>query len=280
MTDPPASAPDLKNGHIINGVGAPNSWMTEIQSALSIGDEDGERMLYLSHECRAEDVPFSSSNTGGEKSIFQKDNIIEFLTFADNRKTLQLSTNEISYVEHEKNQSTPNTARVCVPEATEITHSESRVSCAKRPIKVLSTDDVLKGLRSGSLAIRETFMRVSWRRRGASYESYSPCRYINFPDAGHSDDYYLQPISGYVLFPHENDILVAYVACCVNGSDDAVIEFCARRYRNVFDQFLAMVAFEDGSEAPIRNLAKTLPIMAAQFDFVVPVKGQCVFYAY
>ncbi|MHA1598000.1 MAG: hypothetical protein ACTSV1_04695, partial [Alphaproteobacteria bacterium] len=253
----------------LNGKGGNNRWLTEVQCVLKRGD-DSTATAWLSHECRAEGVPFAADFVDRGDTIFMRDKPWEFLVYRAGEETRQLTTAALTIVE--SNIVVDN----MVPPMTDMTGgSDSEVHCPERAIREIAHDEALAALRAGSLSIRSTFMRISWAAggdSGDSYDLYCPCRYINFPEVDGPDGAYIQPISGYVLYPVAEGLhMLAYVACATNLADDTIVEFCCRRYKNVFGWARSELGGE--SDELLKNLEGQLPIIASSFDGMFPIKN-------
>lgn len=264
-----AEAPDLKNGFVVFVTPVGNAWATEILCAVSEETED-RRWHYLSKECRSEDVAFHDGSAGGR--IFQTERSWEFVMAVLDGRAVQMTSSDID-ARH------PSEERI-VP----ITMAESftaEVHCPLRQIRALSVAETLDRLRERRLAVRDLFMRVEWAGDAGRCEIYCPCRYVNFGNdaAGRND--YIQPISGYVLFPHpEAGIQIGYVACTLAGDGTRVTEFCGKRYRNVFDWALERIEAGGENSEMLRQLSENMPISATVCDRIMPVDGTCEVFEY
>ncbi|MBT3237886.1 MAG: hypothetical protein HOK06_09080 [Rhodospirillaceae bacterium] len=265
------TAPDLLSGHMLNGTGGNNRWMTEIQCVLK-SRADSANTAWLSHECRAEGVPFDDDSARGG-GIFLSDKPWEFLVYRSGDKTWQMTTADLSIIDSDV------AIEDMVPPTTDMTGaSDSEVACAERAIREMTTDEALASLSDGSLSIRSTFMRIGWGGDDDGYDLYCPCRYINFPETGTP---YIQPISGYVLFPVAGgQHMLAYVAAA-NDGDNTIVEFCCRRYRNIFAWAKSEIQDSEGTDAVLGNLEAQLPIIASTFDAMFKVdNGTLTLYTY
>ncbi|OHC73302.1 MAG: hypothetical protein A3G18_12145 [Rhodospirillales bacterium RIFCSPLOWO2_12_FULL_58_28] len=276
QNDPP-TAPDLMGGFMLNGKGGGNLWSTEIQSALRETSDAGSHNAYLSHECRMENLPFSSGYLGGGETIFQRNKPWEFLLYVAGGKTRQLCVVDVELVpDHDiARQPVPD---MLLPINIDLTGNvDSEPFCADRRIEYMPHETALSALRKNRLRIREVFLHVSWSAENAKFDLFCPCRYINFPPLEQTNDFYIQPISGYVLYPLCPDrYLPAYVACAVNADGKQIIEFCCKRYRSIH----GWIKNYGGEMADKNEGLASLPVFVSQFDGMIKVDGVFKIYTY
>lgn len=290
------SAPDLENGVIVNQSEGDNQWTTEIQCVLRTGDIP-PRLVYLSHECRAEFVPLSSNHPGPGRFLFQQDRPWEFLTYSEDGRFFQTNTASLAMMNPEgmrdvqtktprlsiRNQGNTNPDvidEVPLTRAIPSPEERSEVICPERPVAFLGIDEVGDRLRQRTLPVRKLFMEVRWTEADVGHTLYCPCRYVNFSAPDASGPAFLQPISGPVLFTERGLILVAYVACAIDANGHTIAEFCIRRIRNVFSWAVQSVEFNPADLDVLRTLALRLPVATTVYDGVVPVEATVRFYRY
>ncbi len=266
-------APDLDSGSLLNGIGTANVWTTEIQCALL--DESRGTWTYLAQECRAENVPFSKEAEAASDGIFQRGRSLEFLILKSDNLTHQLSSSEYLLVDG------LDGGRTAYPAAIDLTgQCDTVVRCAPRAITPLEIVDAMEGLRDGELDVRSTFLKVRWENEGGPFQLFCPCRYVNLPASSEAETPYVQPISGYVLYPDGNRHIVGYVACALSPGNDAIIEFCCRTYSNVFSRLAAVDYLPSPMRPILDNLSNILPMGISTMDSVVTVDGTASLYRY
>ena len=267
------TAPDLKRGFIVNGMTAKNAWSTEIQCVLTEIRDGKAHDLYLSHQCRREDVPFSSGRLGGKERIFQLARSEEFLTFTRDGAFYQL-TDLDSVVPASKVDGIPANwdggSHLSLVVNSPDWHSE--VVCERTPIRVLSFDEALTGLVEKRVPMRDLFLRVSWSYKSMDFQLHCPCRYINFSNPLYETNRYLQPISGYVLVPIAGTYSRGYVACARDGDGTILIELLTPRYHSPYADLAAAAGGAEITEI-MKNLNKVLPAVSRSFDVVRKVAG-------
>ncbi len=276
---PSAAAPDLMDGFMLNGIGGTNQWSTEIQSVLRETSGDAARPetrdVYLSHECRMERLPFSTGALGSGENIFQHEKPWEFVVYAAGDETRQLSTGDVTLAPDLGAGGVPE---MMLPSYVDLTgKADSKAFCPERSIQPMSLDDALSRLRNNALKLRETFLHVSWRGGNAQYELFCPCRYINFPPSEQQENHYIQPISGYVLYPFDqNTHMLSYVACAMNAEGKRIIEFCCKRYLSI-PGWMKMY----GEDVKVKaDALASLPVLVSQFDGMIKVEGDFNIYTY
>ena len=128
-------------------------------------------------------------------------------------------------------------------------------------------------LRARRLQIRKTFMKLKWMQLGQGYTLYCPCRYINYPEPG-AEWSYVQPISGYVLFPIAGGVhMLAYVACAENADGETLMEFCCKRYRSVVGWINENHQLPESVQGFLETLDRELPVIASFLDGITRVEN-------
>ncbi len=259
------TAPDLVNGSMINGFGLANQWATEIQSVLVISRDGRDDTAYLGQECRAESVIGAS---GGKDTIFRGsayemcvaqtwDNAIIF------RAGAYLS---------------PASPWKAGKNRTGVFEYPSKVVCPDVEARVISKDTLYSDLVKKNVSIRNLFMRISWESGDERISIYCPLRYINFPRD--QESWYLQPISGHVLYYDEGIFYIAYVACSVNSeSSEARIELVCRMPTSILElKSKGVIAKMISVLLDLTRLSKGL--LMDDFMKRVVLSGACEFYKY
>ena len=271
-------APDLENGFLVLGAESENAWATEILCAVKERSANGERWHYLSKECRSEDVPFM--NDENSTTIFQAAKSMEFMMAVYDGRPIQISTHDITVFadtagEEEWKESVP------IRPSTMADSFTAEVHCTQRDVRTVPVLEVLERLRDRCLPIRNLFMRIAWTHAGGGCEVFCPCRYVNFSNLANGANDYVQPISGYGMILHPDvGLQIGYWACALAADGRRVIEFCGKRYRNVFSWAVELVEAQGGSSNLTQTLAKSFPISATVFDSITPIEGACELYEY
>lgn len=260
-----ATAPDLDRGYILNG--DENRWVTDVQAVLR---QEGaqESTAYLSHECRAERVPFSETYLGGGDDIFQSQEPWEFLTYSQNGVLYQTIALGLGESENFAGQD-----HVLPPVTPVGRHTWPNVD--ERPIVEHAVDELLQRLQAGQVSVRDLFLRVSWQDASRRFTLYAPCRYLNFSNPEKQQSRYIQPISGYVLYPHENygDYFIpAYVAAAMHADGRGLTEFCLRNYRHIPSYFAERLNGVDPALLPGAYMPAD--------DLIIRVEAECSVYSY
>ncbi len=272
----PAQVPDIENGFLVLGASSPNSWSTEVLSAVRVDASDGSHVHYLSKECRSEDIAFQGGSAAGR--IFQSERSWEFLMAILDGRPKQMTNSDITIIPIEGNDDRHVSDCVIKP-MTMAEDFTAEIHCPLREVTPLPLPDVLGGLRARALPIRNLFMKITVSSGGAPFEIFCPCRYVNFGNGDAND--YVQPISGYVMAPPvDGDAQIGYVACTLAVDGTSVIEFCGKRYRNIFEWVARSLAAENGNPEMALNLSASLPIFATVFDRIEKWEGTCEFFTY
>lgn len=274
-------APDLERGRIVNGTAAPNAWCTAIQSVLEETVGGVTQTAWLSQECRKENVPFAPGGPGPEGGIVQKNAPAEFLTFTRDGRFYQLLGSEIPFgtALAERYQRVPLGRHfVFQPFGEEAWLSE--VHCERRPIRLLAPEEVLAGLNARTLGAPELYLRFSWREGEKAFTLYAPSRYVNFANRGHAPDDYLQPISGYVLFRHDDLWLHGYLAVALRTDGAMLVELVAPVYTDAYAVIAKQTGASEADRAVLARLAETAPAYLRQFNLVLHLKGRLDFFRY
>ena len=271
-------APDLDDGFVVLGSSSPNSWSTEIRCAVREHRPDGSRLHYLSKECRSEDIAIRDGSAAGR--IFQSERSWEFLMAIVDGQPMQMTNSDVTIIPID----TEAEHRVsdCVIKPMAMAEDFTvEVHCPLRETTRLTFSEVLEGLRERILPIRKLFMKIAVRSDGASFEIFCPCRYVNFGNGDTDAGDYVQPISGYVMAPPaDGTAQIGYIACAVAGDGSSVIEFCGKRYRNIFEWVARSLAAENGNPETALRLSDNLPIFATVFDRIQKWDGTCEFFTY
>jgi hypothetical protein len=204
------TAPDLLHGTVTVGLNSRNTWKTRIEAILVSGNEKA----FLATECRAESVLPEGDLVGrrySEVSVISttdKDWIIRSGAGIWHPLRLQFSR-QLHYGEFQ---------------------GGTKVTCPEKDIKTLSFalyyDDV-----STDGSDHDIFMRVKYIHQGEKFEIVCPCRYTNYAtpaDTKPKNKKYVQPISGYVLFKHDQKYHQAYVLAHVNEDGNTNCEVVLR----------------------------------------------------
>jgi len=209
--------PDLKDGFIILNVDSPNRWWTGVQCVLTRRAPGAaqEQCAYLSHECRAELVGEDPCSHPG---------VYEFVAASTWSGNLALRAG-------------PNFLGVKGPDADEMDRQAAAyepidmamaVTCEQREARRQTYDEVKRMLQTGFAGGHETFyMSISYRLQESDYTLHAPCRYINFPNPD-TNQSYLQPISGQVLYEKGGRFFVAYVVTHIEDGRPLALQFRVR----------------------------------------------------
>ncbi|MEO5336185.1 MAG: hypothetical protein H7841_04715 [Magnetospirillum sp. WYHS-4] len=271
----PLRAPDLVSGRIVNGTGGANAWCTTIQAVLEEVRDGRRETAYLGHECRKENVPFAAGGAGPEGGIIQKNSPAEFLTFSRGGRFYQILGTEtvfggdlLAAYPHVR------LGRHFVFQPHGEDDWVSRVHCPERPIRLATADAVMDGLRAGGLALGDLFLRFSWQEGATAHTLYAPSRYVNFGED------YLQPISGYVLFRHQDLWLHGYLACALKADGTRLCELVAPVYTDAYAVIAKQSRLEEADRAALAGLAAAAPAYTRQFNLVLHLDGQLDFFVY
>lgn len=191
--------PDVKDGFLVNALNDRNTWQTKVQ-ALLMGPQGA---AVLGVPCRHERVSNESifrnwcfetmiGSIWGTPCVFRSGVALHHPLWRASRDML------------------------CEPRP----EASVKAHMPLRPVEIISVHAALALLRNEERA--ELFMLVEW----ADYKLIVPCNYLNYapPD---SPEVYVQPITGYALFPGES-VDVAWVAAYI-GEDESLVEFQLRR---------------------------------------------------
>ncbi|HER25501.1 MAG TPA: hypothetical protein ENI69_00150 [Rhodospirillales bacterium] len=275
------TAPDLKDGCIINGVFQKNSWTTEIQCVLVERQNGVEKNYYLSQECRKENLPFSTGSLGGLDCIFQTDSCHEFLTYTSDGRFYELINYESVFptVMREHYGAVDLGDSFLLKETTKEGWC-SEVLCSERKIKVLTFSDALKALTTRDVPIRKLFLCVTWEDGGCEYRLYAPCRYVNYSNPGYEKREYIQPISGYVLAPVSKGVYDrGYIACATSPGKDNIVEFVSTKFEDPLLRIIKSGGVINGGSI-LEQLSSLINISAPYFDFVKKMKAEFYLYVY
>lgn len=273
MNDAP-TAPDLLRGHIVNGITQPNSWMTTIQSVLRRHGQPDET-LYLSHECRHENVPFGSACDDNLR-IFQRATPYEFLTFTKGDSFHQLISSDLPFPASSAKHSFIPLEDGFYYQPVSGETWKSSVRCPEAPIETISAVDLLTGLNDRALNIRDIFVHV---RVASGDDLYFPANYINFANRGVETADYVQSISGSVIFPVEGTYVPGYMACAVAPDGRSRIEFAGWRNRELYGH-LAQFAPQPELAGLLNKLSELAPAYFGTISLFLDVDGAVTFYRY
>lgn len=275
------TAPDLLGGRVVNGPfdGTNNVWVNEIQGVL-VHDGPAERQTYyLSHECRQENLPFHGADQDSA-TIFQTHRPHEYLTFSCGERFFQIPSwdapldlrriQDIPRIEGNGFFFYPPVFR---------NDWQSQVTCEERPIRLHDFAETFGMLENNRVEIRKFFFRFAWTAGGDAWTIYAPCRYINFCTTPVKDKPFIQVITGYVLMPLWGTQFHGYFCAAIDAAGRMRSEFLLPRYVPTFTH-LAERAGSPEEGAIFGKLAKTFPIYARHFDFVVGIDGQLDFFTY
>jgi len=275
------TAPDLKDGYIVNGVRQKNTWITEIQCVLVERRNGMGKNYYLSQECRKENLPFSSGYLGGVDCIFQTDSCHEFLTYTSEGRFYELINYESVFptVMREHYGVVDMGDSFLLKEVTKEGWC-SEVLCSERKIEVLAFSDALKVLTARNVPIRKLFLRVTWEEDGREYRLYAPCRYVNYSNPGYEKREYIQPISGYVLAPVSHGVYNrGYIACATSPGKDNIVEFVSTKFEDPLLRLIKSGGVTNGGSI-LEQLSSLLNVSAPYFDFVKKMKAEFDLYVY
>ena len=274
------TVPDLVNGFISNGVETGNTWSTEIQCVLVESQDGVEKVFYLAHECRRENVPFSSGYLGDTDRIFQTETCEEFLTYSLDDRFYQFTdldsvglASEIPGVPS----GWDGSDLIAQVESRPVWTSE--IVCKTVPAHFLTFAEILESLVHRKIPIRNLFQMVRWSEGQAEYSLYCPCRYVNFSNPKQENRRYVQPISGYVLVPFAGSFARGYVAGAINDEGHSRIEFVVPRYTSLFSKISARLNNPE-IQGILNRLHSILPVVARSFDRTKTVDGELRFFVY
>jgi len=202
-----------------NGIGADIenscsfSMLNQILTPLGIPFmSQNKSILVLTHECRAESI--------NPDSIFKGNNYeVQLVTSWLGNYFIRYGSYLFSQTRKQRYAYTDT--KVNVVEKT-------------RSVMVLSYEEVLRQFRDGEY--QRLFMEVTYEYADEKYTIIAPARYVNFPNKNKTDKFYLQPISGYILFYDGSKFCTAYVASHIDGSETEKVEIICRAETSYFDQ--------------------------------------------
>ena len=153
------------------------------------------------------------------------------------------------------------------------------VRCRGLRVVLREAENVGAALLNTSCAVRNLFMKLSWRDEAGSYELFAPCRYVNIPNPDIKTSNYVQPISGYVLYYDGKVFYTAYVVVVIIDQIVVKTEFNLRVSVNFFDTKPA------GKMQSFLRWLSCLPpvkyhIMTHEFIKTISVVSTCQFYTY
>jgi len=198
------TVPDLETGFMILNHDRDNRWQTPIEAILSKTTEDNRKeFAYLSHECRSENVdedPFAHEDS-------------EFLGISTWSGNYLMGSGSSLFKQNPKFM-------------TRKTKASYFVSCEPRTANFIDFDNVLSFLQTDcAINYKPLHMELSFNSSGTRYKLYSRCRYLNFPNPNLTNQRYLQPISGYVLYEEAETFYLAYVVCYMRSGLTKTIQF-------------------------------------------------------
>jgi|GEM_PF-1278236 len=280
-TSLPKKLPDLVSGSITNGIEAENAWSTMVQCALRPSESDWRDGYFLSHECRKENLPFSSGELGGKNNIIMTDRPHEFLTYSHKGEFAELVSTEMALSQavaeqYERQPAGPGFFFRPIHRKT----WKSRVDCPLRAIQFHEVDDLVDQLNDGSIRVTDLFIHLTFTHNDQPHELCAPCRYVNFSNTKMQDNRYLQPITGYVLAPFEDFVISAYLAAAMNNDGSQILEFAPSRYINLFAGLVQAPGYGAEEKHILSQIGNTLPAYGKLYNLSIPIDGRATLYSY
>ena len=191
-----------------------NLWQTFIESMLI---KNGEENAFLATNCRAENIVSEGKIFGGK--------LADVSVIKGWDKNLIIRAGPGLYHPFRPGQSkTFHCAKF--EYGVKVVGNETK-------IRKWSFDEVYRELQEGILG-NDLFWKVKYKYHGDDYEIISSLRYINFSRSA-SQQKYIQPISGYVLFEDSEIFFIACLAANILPSGKVNAEILKRIPINLFD---------------------------------------------
>ena len=205
---------DLENGYMVTGES--NLWQTDVKCILARTNGQNEKQYaWLSQECRAESV---------SPDIFGTSENYEFVVIKGWNGFVSLRSGSSNY--------DFNPIRNFLGKAPETTYiiggSAVEAHCNMRKVRILNFDEALEFFqKEDESKTNKIYMLIEYEIGSCKYELYAPCRYTNYPQTL-SNEKYLQPNSGYVLFEEREKFYLSYVAAHLREDGTRSVEFRIR----------------------------------------------------
>ena len=276
----PFEAPDLLNGYMVNNFEGENRWQTYVECALRKTDSDGRvAWSYLSSECRAEDI-YSLHNR-----IFFPNNY-EFCLAQTWSGTYAIRNGSYLYgLNPTKNRRARKRGwHGEQPGRLELFTYPSQVFCPQIEVRPLEFDQALSFLQSAEIKKdNHLYMRIDWLAPDGSGNRYSlfiPARYLNFPNPESEKAAYIQPQSGYALYPEDDGgFCLGYISVDLVPDGTRRLEFGLRKPVS----FLSTKKRRSWLYRPLSILDAILAkdvLLTDEFNHIVTLEGHCVLYRY
>lgn len=136
---------------MINGYSGPNRWLTPIQAALRITKDSQPQTAYLSHECRAEQIPVIHNTPRIFNSVY------EFVVLQGFTETHVFRAG----------MNAPLMDKLFgVPPRSHKWDVESKVLCKEVEIEPFSFEEIFEQLTDERINAKDLYMKVSWNEGG------------------------------------------------------------------------------------------------------------------
>jgi hypothetical protein len=255
------TAPDLLHGSVTIGLNLDNTWKTNIEAVLISEFEKA----FLTTECRAESIRAKGDLIGSRYS-----------------EVSVIATTKTDWVIR-SGAGTWHPLKIRFSEGLHYQEftSGTHVFCPDVNVRALTFRETYDDV-SFEDADHDIFMRIKYSHQGEDLEIICPCRYTNFANPAYSapgQKKYVQPISGYVLFKHDQKYHQAYVVAHIDEDGNANCEAVLRTpayimdlKRNIggFCTFVLRNLFW-----PFRNLLRT-----DEFTHVIKLDAAVSFFRY
>ena len=268
--------PNLEIGMLTFGTSAANAWSTEVLCAFGEKTDENTDFCFLSKECRSENIYFSAEKIEGK--IFQTEKSEEFVMVVRRGQASQMTNADLvllsQHMEAAADFDYVNIAPTDMPSSFAV-----EANCPMSGMRIIPPEALIAGLRKGEIPVRKLFMRTRWTEGGRECQMVCPCRYVNFASTASDAIGYVQPISGLAMYRDASERLrIGYIACALSVDGGVHIEFCAKRYANVF-QWVNAKHFARSQEI-FGEFSKVVPIVASVFDDVTVIDGGCDIFLY
>lgn len=192
--------PDLMNGSMTMGLNIDNAWKTYIEAALFSDKEKA----FLSTNCRVEHIRESGDLIGRRFAEFS-------VISTSNKDWIIRSGAGIWHPFHRK---------ICERIHYQETLIGTEVFCKDVDVIIMTFEKLYEYL-TDRKNDNHLYMKIAYVYNEEYFEIICPCRYTNYANSTlHKENgkKYIQPISGYVLFKHDNKYYHAYVVAYVDDS--------------------------------------------------------------
>lgn len=255
--------PDLMHGSITIGLNSDsgNAWKTYIEAALIADDEKA----FLATNCRAEHVREKGDLIGRR---FSEVSVIS----TSNKDWIIRSGTGIWH---------PFRRRISEKLHYGEIFGGTNVYCPEVDVRTLTFEELYEDV-SNADRDNNIYMRVTYIYDGRNFEIFCPCRYINYansPRQTAEKKKYVQPISGYVLFKHNQRYHQAYIVAYVdnNGTRNCEVVLRVPEYIMNLKRKVGGVSISILNKifGPFRNM-----LLTDEFSYIIKLDAEVSFFRY